>query len=121
MENNELIKEISSPFFFLRGWLKFIGIALIISGVISALTLIGIIFAWIPIWMGVTLFSASNKIEMAYHTGDKFLLMEAISKLKTYFTIQGILLILGLATSLISLLFFGSIFAMFFDNISSMY
>ena len=41
-------------------WLKFIGVMAIIYGVISAITIIGILIAWLPIWMGVLLFQAGN-------------------------------------------------------------
>ena len=78
MEENEIIREVSSPFYDMRGWLKFIGVASIVAGALSALSIFGIIFAWVPIWMGITLYNSSTKIETAYHAGDKIMLMEAI-------------------------------------------
>ncbi|MFC1887746.1 DUF5362 family protein [Candidatus Cloacimonadota bacterium] len=119
MDDNTTVKEISGILYSVKGWLKFIGIVMIIGGVVTALSLVGIVVAWVPIWMGVVLYSASNKIEMAFHSGDKMQLMEAFSKLKTYFTIQGIMLILSIAISLFSFLIFGSAMMMMFDSISS--
>lgn len=119
MDENNTVRDISGILYSMKGWLKFIGIIMIIGGVLTALSLVGVIVAWIPIWMGVVLFSASNKIEMAFHSGDKQQLLEACSKLKTYFTIQGFLLILSIAISLFSFLIFGSAVMMMLDNFSS--
>lgn len=119
MDENTTVRDISGILFSMKGWLKFIGIIMIIGGVLTALSLVGIIVAWVPIWMGVVLFSASNKIEMAFHSGDKQQLMEACSKLKTYFTIQGFMLILSIAISIFSFLIFGSAMMMMLDNFSS--
>jgi fatty acid desaturase len=51
-----LIKEIAQPIFEAKGWMKFLGVLMIICGVLTACTIIGIIFAWPPIWLGVVLF-----------------------------------------------------------------
>ena len=40
----------------MTGWLKFLGIILIIAGGLYALTLVGIIIAWLPIWLGILIF-----------------------------------------------------------------
>ena len=119
MEDNNVVREVGGILYTAKGWLKFIAIVMIIGGVLTALSLVGILVAWVPIWMGVVLYSASNKIEIAYQSGDKMQLMEACNKLKTYFTIQGIMLILSIALSLFSFLIFGSAMMMMFDNISS--
>jgi uncharacterized protein DUF5362 len=119
MDENSTVRDISGILYNMKGWLKFIGVVLIIGGVLTAITLFGIVIAWVPIWMGVTLFSASSKIEMAFHSGDKQQLLEACNKLKTYFTIQGFLLILSIALSIFSFLILGSTMMMMFDSISS--
>ena len=53
-DQSNLIKEVSFPIYQSRGWMKLIGVLLIIGGVLYTLTIIGIIIAWLPIWMGVT-------------------------------------------------------------------
>jgi len=119
MEDNQMIRDLSGTLYGMKGWLKFIGIVTVIGGIISALSLVGIIFAWVPIWMGITLYKASNKIEMAYNSGDKIQLMEAFSNLKTYFTIQGFLLIISIVLTVFSILLFSSVFMMMFDSMRS--
>ena len=33
----------------MKGWLKFLGILTIIAGALQVLTIVGIVFAWLPI------------------------------------------------------------------------
>jgi len=87
-----------------KGWLKFIGILLIIYGVITALTLVGIIIAWLPIWMGVLLFQAGSRAESAAVTKQSVELVTMMDKLKVYFIIQGVLAIIGLVSVVIMIL-----------------
>ena len=91
-----LIREASLPVFQSKGWLKFLGILSIIQGIMLALSLIGIIIAWLPIWIGVILYQSATTIESAHVSGDKEMLRRALDKLKLYFTIQGIMTLIGL-------------------------
>lgn len=86
------------------GWMKFIGILSIIGGALSALSLVGIIVAWLPIWMGIVLFQAGNAASAAGIAKDETKLVEATSKLRLYFLILGITIIVGFALSILSLL-----------------
>ena len=76
MENENLnieqkvVREVSLPLFSSKGWIKFLGILMIIYGVIAAMTIVGIIFAWLPIWLGVLLNQTANRIEQAHLAGD---------------------------------------------------
>ncbi len=97
--NNEqanLIKELSVPIYQARGWMKLIGVLMIIAGILYALTIIGIIIAWLPIWMGVVLYQAGSNTEQAYFNGDKFSFLTSMSKLKLYFTIMGIMTLISI-------------------------
>lgn len=96
--DSHLVQELSEPIFQSRGWLKFLGVLSIISGVGQALSIVGILFAWLPIWMGVLLFQAGSSVDGAKQFGDKFAFLNSLGKLKTYFVLQGVL-------SLISILF----------------
>jgi hypothetical protein len=84
------------PIFQARGWLKFLGVLSVISGIGAALSIVGIIFAWLPIWMGVLMFQAGSSIESAGQFGDKFAFLRSMGSLKTYFVLQGILTLLGI-------------------------
>ena len=90
------IQELSVPIFQARGWLKFLGVLSIIGGIGQALSIVGILFAWLPIWMGVLMFQAGSSIEAASQLGDKFSFLRSLGNLKTYFVLQGVLSLLGI-------------------------
>lgn len=102
MENQDLIKQISGPLYAGKGWLTFLGVLSIVYGVFMALSIVGLLFAWLPIWSGVLLIQAGNALEAARHSGDAAALTRALARLKTYFVIWGVIalvgLLLGLAT-----------------------
>lgn len=114
-----LIKEVSIPVYQARGWMKLIGILMIIVGVFYALTIVGIIIAWLPIWMGVVLYQAGSSSEQAYFNGDKYSLLTSLNKLKLYFTIMGIMTLITIALlviMLIAVLAGGLAFGDYFDS-----
>jgi hypothetical protein len=94
------IQELSMPIYQARGWLKFLGVLSIISGVGAALSIVGILFAWLPIWMGVLMFQAGSSIDSAGQFGDKFAFLRSLGSLKTYFVLQGILSLIGIFIAL---------------------
>ena len=104
--DNRLIQELSMPIYQARGWLKFLGVMSIIGGIFQALSLVGIIIAWLPIWMGVLMFQAGSSIDSAGLAGDKFSFLSSLGSLKTYFVLQGILTLIGIivAVSMICIL-----------------
>ena len=106
-QENQMVQQFSMPIYQARGWLKFLGILSIINGVGSALSIVGIIFAWLPIWMGVLMFQAGSSIEPAGQFGDKFAFLRSMGNLKTYFILQGVLTLIGIiiALSMLCILF----------------
>lgn len=80
-----------------KGWMKFLGVITIIIGILYALTIVGILVAWIPIWMGILLLQAGNKIDEATIHNNPTALVEMMAKIRVYFTIQGILLLISVA------------------------
>ncbi|HPS46153.1 MAG TPA: DUF5362 family protein [Bacteroidales bacterium] len=93
----------TDPFFLLanemnatKGWIKFIGIVLIVMGAIYGLTIIGLVVAWLPIWMGIILTNAAKHIESYVQTRSFTELIEYSRKIKSYFAILGVLSIIGL-------------------------
>ena len=107
MENDNLnieqkvVREVSLPLFSSKGWIKFLGILMIIYGVIAAMTIVGIIFAWLPIWLGVLLNQTANRIEQAHLAGDSVAMIRAQNSLSTYFTIYGVLALIGIVLGVI--------------------
>lgn len=102
-EEKQFIKDMSDPLNSSQVWLKLLGVLNIIQGVIAAMTIIGIIIAWLPIWMGILLFRAGSAIESARMSGDKTLFLKSQESLKTYFIINGVI-------TLIMIVFMGMIF-----------
>ena len=97
----KLVREVSLPLFSSKGWIKFLGILTIIYGVIAAMTIVGIIFAWLPIWLGVLLNQTANRIEQAHLSGDSVAMIRAQNSLSTYFTIYGVLALIGIILGVI--------------------
>ena len=114
MQDTHAVQELSAPIYQARGWLKFLGILSIISGVGTALSIAGIVIAWLPIWMGILMFQAGSSIDSAGQFGDKFAFLRSMGSLKTYFVLQGILTLLGLlvAFSMLCILFILPLFGL---------
>ncbi len=100
----QFVREVSAPLYAARGWMKLLGVLMIIYGAVIVFTIVGIVICWLPIWIGILLLRAASSVEMAQVSGDKFQLVESMSKLKTYFTIYGILALIGLVASAIVLM-----------------
>ncbi len=97
-----------------KGWLKFLGVLSIIGGVATALTIVGILVAWLPIWMGVLLFQAGSQADNLLATKDAGRLVTILNKLRLYFVIQGVLAIIAIAGIVISMVVTGgAIFSLF--------
>jgi len=105
MDNSEamLTKELSLPLYQSKGWMKFLGVMMIIWGALTALSIIGIVVAWLPIWLGVLLFQSASSIEQAQATGDKAAMIQSMSKLKLYFVITGVLALISLLLTVLGL------------------
>jgi len=103
LESN-LIKEISLPIKSSKGWMKLIGILMIVYGIFAAFTLVGILVAWLPIWLGVLLLRVASRTEQAYNSGNKQLLINAQNDLSTFFTIYGVLALIGIIMIVILLI-----------------
>ncbi len=95
-----IIQELSNPIYQARGWLKFLGVLSIIGGIFQALSIVGIIVAWLPIWMGILMFQAGSSVEAAGQAGDKLSFLSSLGSLKTYFVLQGVLTLIAIIIGL---------------------
>lgn len=108
MENSATapdIRSIIEPLYRGKFWMQLIGVMMIIYGVLTALSIIGIVIAWIPIWGGVVLMQAAGAVHRAYNGGESNEATYAMGKLRTYFTIFGVLTLIGLILMVLSLIF----------------
>jgi hypothetical protein len=85
----------------MKGWLKFLGILMIISGALQALSIVGIIVAWLPIWLGVILNQAGSRAGEYVLKHDAASLAALTSKLKTYFVVMGVMVIVSFALTIV--------------------
>jgi heme/copper-type cytochrome/quinol oxidase subunit 1 len=106
MENvqSSPVKRLLDPLYRAKGWIKFAGIMSIIYGIFNALSVIGIIIAWLPIWMGIVLVSASKLIQQAYDNDREQDMVTSLDKLGTYFKIFGVVMIVALVIAVIGIL-----------------
>lgn len=86
----------------MKGWMKFLGLMNIIGGALNCLSIVGILWGWIPIWIGIILMGAGGRADEFARQGDSAALEGLMGKLKTYFTISGIMLIVSMVMSVIA-------------------
>ena len=110
--NAEQIRQVATPIYEARVWMKLAGVLSIVSGLVTALTIIGIVVAWLPIWMGVLLFQSASQAENAHASGDLATLVDSLRKIKTYFIITGVVTLLGLLWAVFIIFMAGAIGAL---------
>jgi hypothetical protein len=110
------VSELSAPLATARGWMKFVGIMFIIQGAFTALTIVGIIVAWLPIWIGVLLLQSSTALERAFVADDASALKESLAKLRTYFIIQGVMYLVGMVIMVLYFVFFAAVIGTMLKN-----
>lgn len=98
------VRDAAGPLYQSKNWLKLLGVVSIGGGVLYALTIVGIIFAWLPIWLGILLWQSAKALEDAHVTGDASRFVESQAKLRTFFTIYGVATLIGLILSIIVLI-----------------
>jgi hypothetical protein len=107
MDEETIVKEVSTPLFQGKLWLKLLGVLSIIYGALTAVTIVGIVVAWLPIWLGVLLFQAAGKVETAHQEGNKDALLVAQQKIKLFFTISGVLFLIVIIAGILMFLLGG--------------
>ena len=95
------VRQVTMPIYQARIWMKLVGVLSIIYGILVAFSIIGIVIAWLPIWMGVLLFQAASRAEEAYVSGDLGTIVDSLGKIRLYFTITGIVTLIGLLFALV--------------------
>lgn len=101
---DDTVRRVINPIRESRGWMKFLAVLSIAYGVLAAITIIGLIIAWLPIWMGVLLYQSADKADNAYQAGNEGDAVESLSKLKTIFVVYGIMAIIGLVLTVLYLI-----------------
>ena len=110
-DRSALVRDLSMPLAAGKGWMKFLGIMFIIQGVFTALTIVGILIAWLPIWLGILLNQSATAIERAQTSGDEGAMRMSLDKLRTFFAIQGVLMLIGIIMGILGVIFWGAMLA----------
>lgn len=84
------------PMYEARTFMKIWGWMTFIIGILYCLTIVGIIVAWLFIWMGWLVKGAGEAITIGIETGDQGQLRLANQRMATYFKILGVLAIISL-------------------------
>lgn len=77
-------------------WLKVMGVVNIVGGALGVLTIWGVIFAWLPIWLGVVLLKTARQAEACAQSGDAAGLTALTRWFRTCFFVGSIAAIVGL-------------------------
>jgi len=101
------VQDAARPLFEAKGWMKLLGVLSIVGGAMYALTIVGIIFAWLPIWIGILLWKSAKAAEDAHVTGSAEQFLASQAKLKTFFTIYGVITLIGLVIAVIAIILVG--------------
>ena len=94
-------------------WMKVLGVFFIVYGVITCITIIGLVIGWLPIWLGVLLFTSAKRLDVIKEYDSPEDAVESIEKISLYFKISGILVLVYVAFLVVLLLFFS--FSSFMD------
>jgi hypothetical protein len=86
-----------------KGWLRFLGIISILGGILTALSVVGLLFAWLYIWVGVLFWQAGDRAAQAYLQRDPSMLEQFLQKLKNLIIIAGVATAVSLAAALLFL------------------
>lgn len=84
------IKRLVYPLYQSLPWIRVFAACLILYGALITVTGVGVLIAWLPMWIGVMLFLASKSIVNAYNENDEEAFVQTISRLKTIFITLGL-------------------------------
>ncbi len=111
------VRTVIEPLHRGKFWLQFIGVLSIIGGALQALGAIaflidgqvlgmipGVIAAVLFVWIGLVLMGAAGEIDRGYRNDDSEAVSNGMARLKTYFTIIGVLALIGVVLMVLGLL-----------------
>lgn len=102
--NNPAVANVMRPLQEAAGWMKLVGTLGIIYGVLLALTIVGLLIAWLPIWMGILLNRAADDSRAAAMAGDEARAIAATDNLRTVFKVYGVIVLIGLLFALVGVI-----------------
>ena len=99
MDTHEIIQPLNDN----RIWVKVVGVFSIVYGVLTCLSIVGLIIGWLPIWLGLALVQVSSNLEKYETSNDIVAAIIGFEKLAMYFKILGIIIVIFVGTLVVSL------------------
>jgi hypothetical protein len=95
---DESVKRLASVLTAAGFWMKLFALLMIISGVAMIIGTfgLGIIIAWLPIWLGTLLWTSASRAQRALASGSERDLLDSLDRLRVYFKLNGILILIYL-------------------------
>lgn len=90
MDTHEIIQPLNDN----RIWVKVVGVFSIVCGVLTCLSIVGLIIGWLPIWLGLALVHVSNNLEKYETSNDIAAAIIDFEKLALSFKILGIIIVI---------------------------
>lgn len=84
-------------------WLRLISVFHFFQAGLLIATLYGIPVAWIPVWLGVTLWQLANSAQNAMRTGNQYSVTATIRKTRRYFILMGITAIICITLTIVAI------------------
>ncbi|MDP7398905.1 MAG: DUF5362 family protein [Lentisphaeria bacterium] len=88
--------QLLAPLYAVKGWIKFIGVMMIIYGALQCVAVFTAVIGWIPIWIGIKLNRAAGLVTQAFESGNESVAMAATEELGSALKILGIFFLVGL-------------------------
>lgn len=105
VESSERARIIVQPLYDSLLWIRLFAVCLIFYGGLITVTGVGVLIAWIPMWIGVLLLLAGRTIKTSHEKDDVQALLLSLSRLKTIFTILGVSSVMLIAGSIYLVLY----------------
>lgn len=95
--------DVVQPLLAIAGWIRFLAVLAITAGVLQCLTCVGLLFGWIPIWVGVLLLRSVDRLERGRRSGDAGELRSGIESLARAIQVKAALALISIVLTLIAL------------------
>lgn len=115
-ENPSLVQQLGMPLYSGRSWIRAVGILAILGGVFNGLRavfrvakghdvaagIVLLVLGCLIVWVGVVLLQCASAISKAVAADDQAAFMLAQNKLRLYFKIQILIIIVGIVLSIVA-------------------
>jgi hypothetical protein len=115
-ESQSLVQQLGMPLYSGRNWIRAVGILAILGGVFNSLRalfhvakgeniaaeVVLLVLGCLFVWVGVVLLQCASAISKAVATDDQAAFLLAQNKLRLYFKIQILVVIVGIVLSIVA-------------------